>query len=198
MRNFESLWSNASICSYARGLLLSEVLSILLIREWSERKNTELTKIAKVEPTTKCKHSAVASGATPIGSAGRAPDEIWERRKIGVSRQYTATIERSFVVHFRVIHNLLCTPIGRSRYCHQTTRRNSQFQQPTKALDNIFSERVRRGKNSECRDSKKSAKVRPQDPSCVAWHRTRMRSPTLSASTDAKKNPDGRVRYSIK
>ena len=59
----------------------------------------------------------------------------------------------------------------------------------TKALDNIFSERVRRGKISECRDSKKSAKVRPQDPSCVAWHRTRMRSPTLSTSTDVKKIP---------
>jgi hypothetical protein len=33
----------------------------------------------------------------------------------------------------------------------------------TKALDNIFSERVRRGKNSECRDPKKGGvtKVRP-------------------------------------
>ena len=38
----------------------------------------------------------------------------------------------------------------------------------------------------------------PRDPSCAAWYRTRMRSTTLSVSTDAKKNPSGRVRYSIK
>ena len=106
---------------------------------------------------------------------------------------------RISLVHLRVIYNSSCTPIGRSIY-HFISQlgkiKNSSSR--TKALDNIFSERVCRGKNSECRDSKKSAKVRPQDPSCVAWHRTRMRSPTLSASTDVKKNPDGRVRYSIK
>ena len=36
---------------------------------------------------------------------------------------------------------------------------------------------------------KRVTKVRPQDPSCVAWHRTQMRSPTLSTSTDVKKIP---------
>ena len=81
---------------------------------------------------------------------------------------------------------------------HKSTRINKEFQQPTKALDKIFSERVRRGKNSECRNSKEITKVSPQDLSCVAWHRTRMRSTTLSVSTDTKKNPSGRVRYSIK
>ena len=68
----------------------------------------------------------------------------------------------------------------------------------TKALDNIFSERVRRGTNSECRNSKEITKVSPQDLSYVAWYRTQMRSPTLSISTDVKKNPNRRVRYSIK
>ena len=29
----------------------------------------------KIEPTTKYKYLPVASGATPIGSAGRAPDK---------------------------------------------------------------------------------------------------------------------------
>lgn len=50
------------------------------------------------------------------------------------------------------------------------------FQQPEKALDNIFSERVRREKISECRNL------------CgVVLH-----------PNDAKKNLNGRVRYSIK
>jgi hypothetical protein len=33
-------------------------------------------KIAQMEPTTKYKHLAVASGATPIGNAVRVPDEV--------------------------------------------------------------------------------------------------------------------------
>jgi hypothetical protein len=33
-------------------------------------------KMIEVEPTTKYKHLAVASGATPIESAERVPDEI--------------------------------------------------------------------------------------------------------------------------
>jgi hypothetical protein len=37
-------------------------------------KNIELVN-DKVEPTPKCKHSDVASEATPNGSAGHAPDE---------------------------------------------------------------------------------------------------------------------------
>jgi hypothetical protein len=42
-------------------------------------KNIEM-KIAEVEPTPKCKHSAVALGATLIGSAGRAPDKYTENK----------------------------------------------------------------------------------------------------------------------
>jgi hypothetical protein len=38
--------------------------------------NIELVN-SKVKSTPKRKHSAVASEATTIGSAGRAPDEIW-------------------------------------------------------------------------------------------------------------------------
>jgi hypothetical protein len=33
------------------------------------------------EPIKGCKHPFIASGATPIGSAGRAPDEIEKRRR---------------------------------------------------------------------------------------------------------------------
>jgi hypothetical protein len=33
------------------------------------------------EPIKGCKHSLIASGATPIESAGRAPDEIKTRRR---------------------------------------------------------------------------------------------------------------------
>jgi hypothetical protein len=39
------------------------------------------SKKTKVEPTAKYKYSTVASGATPIGNAGRAPDKDGSIRK---------------------------------------------------------------------------------------------------------------------
>jgi hypothetical protein len=42
---------------------------------WKENAGS-FKKKRQVEPTTKYKYLTVASGATPIGSAGRAPDEI--------------------------------------------------------------------------------------------------------------------------
>jgi hypothetical protein len=44
--------------------------------------------VAKVEPTDKYKYLHVASGATPIGSDGRAPDENKKKKNSGKSRRY--------------------------------------------------------------------------------------------------------------
>ena len=46
----------------------------------------------KVEPTAKYKYSTVASGATPIGSAGRAPDKDGNTR--GIDNIVTKIIKR--------------------------------------------------------------------------------------------------------
>jgi hypothetical protein len=40
------------------------------------------------EPIKGCKHPLIPSGATPIGSAYRAPDKIETRRRRGKRRQY--------------------------------------------------------------------------------------------------------------
>ena len=40
-----------------------------------------------VEPTAKYKYSTVASGPTPIGSAGRAPDKIKMEQKSSFSKK---------------------------------------------------------------------------------------------------------------
>ena len=52
--------------------------------------------------TTKYKHLAVASGATPIGNAVRVPDEI---KKEKIEKQESI---------FRVMINSTYTPIGRA------------------------------------------------------------------------------------
>jgi hypothetical protein len=39
----------------------------------------EIQKRQNVEPTVKYKYSTVASGATPIGSTGRAPDKATKK-----------------------------------------------------------------------------------------------------------------------
>jgi hypothetical protein len=38
-------------------------------------------EICDFEPIKGCKHPLIVSGATPIGSAGCAPDEVLKRRK---------------------------------------------------------------------------------------------------------------------
>jgi hypothetical protein len=46
----------------------------------------ELIQRREDEPTTKYKYSTLASGATPIGSAGRAPDKNGKDGKLTIWR----------------------------------------------------------------------------------------------------------------
>ena len=80
-----SLWSDACIRPKPRGLLPSGALVVHPIKIYIVMKKAIVTisirrKICKtrktaIEPMLKHKYLTIASGATPIGSTGRAPDE---------------------------------------------------------------------------------------------------------------------------
>jgi hypothetical protein len=79
---------------------------------------------------TQIKNSTIALGATPIGSAGRTPDEI----------KYTGSYARvkiDFIIGARhQIINSPFTPIGSNlRLVEYTTRRFRVLEQPNKVLD---------------------------------------------------------------
>jgi hypothetical protein len=64
------------------------------LRKNSTKREEEHKKWRKLEPMIDYKYPTIASGATPIGSAGRAPDEelLWEERgrKFRVHYQWQA------------------------------------------------------------------------------------------------------------
>ena len=86
----------------------------------------------KVEPTVKYKYSPVASGATPIGSACRAPDKIkiaWKSRFLKTSRKEVLQLEPTTKYKYSPVASG-ATPIGsagRAPGEDATSRRNDNI-----------------------------------------------------------------------
>ena len=119
------------------------------------------------EPMPACKHPTIASGATPIGSAGRAPG-----RKSNKKLQNNSRVG-CYAPPFRVLTQRSLFP--RLREINSIPRSPPWWQ-------HIWMLRLRR-------------KGKTRRSALPAWHRPRRRSVSYYPYLRMMKNPDGRVGY---
>jgi hypothetical protein len=119
----------------------------------------------KFDPMIDYKYLTIASGATPIGSAGRAPDEDGN---IG----YYTRVQNRLHHQWQTSDNKLdFTPIRRDLRLSwiKTTQRSWALKQPNKDHDKNSDSQAAPVAIKRLNDVvAKIMKVRPQDPSCMA------------------------------